>query len=50
VSRGAHDGLQFGSGLLDLGLDRDQFGELLGGDAAARLPAMWRGRTDARIT
>ncbi len=32
------DGLEFGGGLLDLRFDRDQFGELFGGDPAAGLP------------
>jgi hypothetical protein len=36
---GEHDRLQLGGRLLDLGLDRDQLGQLLGGDATASLPS-----------
>ena len=46
---GQHDGLELRGGLLDLGLDRYQLGELFGGDAPAVLPAMSRGRTVASI-
>jgi hypothetical protein len=34
---GQDHGLELGGGLLDLGLDRDQLTQLLGGDAAAGL-------------
>jgi len=33
-----HDGFELGGGLLDLRLHRDQFGELVGGDASTGLP------------